>query len=505
MSFDVKILENEYWWGGGVNAGHLMPFDKNTTIRFSLTSHAGGGPDQYSSLLLSSKGRYIYSEKPFTVNINSGVISFEGEDFTLNDENDTLRGAYLSAINKYFPFSKKMPDELFFGAVQYNTWIELGTEQTSKGILKYAKNILKNGLEPGILMIDGGWQEDYGFFDFNRRKIPNPKMLIDKLHDLGFKVMLWVSPIVSSAGTQFKMLRDKGYLCVDENKNVAVRQWWSGYSAVLDLTNPDARDWFNSQLDFLVHTYGVDGFKFDAGDAYFYKDTDLTYEKGSAREHTSFFNEVGVKYSFNEFRAAYNFGGREIVSRLHDKGHSWDSNGLNTLIPHTIVQGLLGYVYCCPDMVGGGAISGDNGLGEIDEELFIRWTQANALLSMMQMSISPWRVLSKKSWEIVKKYILLHSQFGETFKKLAKQALKTSEPIVRSLCYQYPDGNFETVNDEFLLGDDILVAPVIQKGQTSRVVKFPEGKWQDEDGNIYEGGEYVVSAPLDKLPWFKRV
>ena len=53
MSFDVKILENEYWWGGGVNAGHLMPFDKNTSIRFSLTSTAGGGPDQSSSLLLS--------------------------------------------------------------------------------------------------------------------------------------------------------------------------------------------------------------------------------------------------------------------------------------------------------------------------------------------------------------------------------------------------------------------------------------------------------------------
>ena len=124
---------------------------------------------------------------------------------------------------------------------------------------------------------------------------------------------------------------------------------------------------------------------------------------------------------------------------------------------------------------------------------------------MMQLSISPWRVLSKKSWEIVKKYILLHSQFGETFKKLAKEALKTSEPIVRSLCYQYPDGKFETVNDEFLLGDDVLVAPVIQKGQTSRVVKFPEGKWQDEDGNVFERGEYTLECPIEKLLWFKKI
>ena len=70
-----------------------------------------------------------------------------------------------------------------------------------------------------------------------------------------------------------------------------------------------------------------------------------------------YFNIVGEKYKLNEFRAAYDFGGRAIVSRLHDKDHSWVVRGLNALIPNTLAQGLLGYAYCCPDMVGGGEIN----------------------------------------------------------------------------------------------------------------------------------------------------
>ncbi len=505
MKLDLKILENEYWWGGSVNAGHLMPFDKNACLNYDLVNHVGGGNDQYSPLMLSSKGRYVWSEKPFTITVQNGVLTLEGEDFELEENCENLRGAYLTAMKKHFPFNEKMPDELFFKAVQYNTWIEVGTDQTTEKILKYAKEIIDGGMKPGVMMIDGGWQEDYGTYDFHRKKIPDPKFLMDELHKLGYKVMLWVSPIVASAGTQFKMIRDKGFLVKDKDGNVAIRKWWSGYSAVLDLTNPDARAWMQNEMNNLMTLYGVDGFKFDAGDAYFYDDEDLTYEKVLAREHTTYFNEVGALYPFNEFRAGYKFGGREIVARLHDKKHTWDNVGICALVPHTIAQGLLGYAYCCPDMVGGGDLVGANGLGEIDEELFIRWTQANALLGMMQMSIAPWRVLSKETYEIVKKYILLHAQFGDKFVELGKHASKTGEPITRAIAYQFPDENLDFISDEFMLGDDILVAPVIEKGVRERVVYLPKGKWQESDGTVYEGGRHLISAPLDKLIWFKKI
>ena len=161
---------------------------------------------------------------------------------------ENLRGAYLAAMKEHFPFTGDMPDSLFWSVPQYNTWIELGTNQTAEGIKNYAKGILEHGLPAGVLMIDGGWQEDYGVYEeFHRGKVPDPEFLVDELHKLGFKVMLWVSPIIASAGTRYKFLRDKNYLVRNSNGEIAIRKWWSGYSAVLDFTNPDAVGWMEEQ------------------------------------------------------------------------------------------------------------------------------------------------------------------------------------------------------------------------------------------------------------------
>ena len=505
----IKLLENEYWWGANAGRGYKMPFSNKTDISFHMGDNPEGS-DQYSPLLLSSKGRYVWSEKPFVTTFKDGVLTVDTEyDVTLSEGHGTLRGAYLDAMKNHFPFSGKTPDKLFFTSPQYNTWMELGIEQTTEGILKYAKSIVDNGLDAGVLMIDGGWQEDYGFYTQNHRKIPDMKYLMDELHKLGFKVMVWVSPIVSSAGFGYKMLRDKGFLIRNANGEIAVRQWWSGYSAVLDLTNPEAVDWVRGEYQKLMDI-GVDGFKIDAGDQSFYRDDDRLYKPMLAREHTTAFNELGAQYPFNEYRAAYKFGGREIVARLHDKHPSWgELPGINTLIPNTIVQGLLGYAYCCPDMVGGGQIEakkGDGFIGGIDEELFIRWTQANALMSMMQLSIGPWRILSKESWEIVKKYINLHKEFGEHFWALAQSSAKTGEPIVRSMEYQFAGNGYEEIADQFVLGDDIIVAPVLNKGQRERQVHLPEGRWLSDEGKEYTGKTVITEkVPLDRLCWYKKI
>ena len=508
----IKILENEYWWGVNAGRGYKMPFDANTDISFNMGDNPEGS-DQYAPFLLSSKGRYVWSEKPFRTTFKDGTLTVETEyDVELVEDCKTLKGAYLDAMKKHFPFNGKTPDKLFFTAPQYNTWMELGTGQTTEGILKYARSIVDNGLTPGVLMIDGGWQEQYGFYFTNARKVPDLKYLTDELHKMGFKVMVWVSPIVGSAGHDYKQIRDKGYLIRNADGEIAIRKWWSGFSAVLDLTNPETVAWVHSEYKKLIEEYGVDGFKLDAGDQGFYRDDDRLYQPMLAREHTYVFNELGAPYPFNEYRAAYKFGGREIVARLHDKHHTWDNPknpGLNSLIPNTIMQGLLGYAYCCPDMVGGGQIDTKSEVGiagAIDEELFIRWTQANALMGMMQLSIGPWRILSKESWEIVKKFTMLHKEYGEHFWALAQNAAKTGEPIVRSMEYQFPGNGYETIVDQFVLGDDIIVAPVVKKGQFERDVKLPEGKWLSDEGKEYIGGTTITEkVPLDRLCFYKKI
>ncbi len=120
-----------------------------------------------------------------------------------------------------------------------------------KDIIKYANEVIDNGYKPGILIIDGGWQIRQGVWEFNHDLIPEPKKMVDRLHELGFKVMLWVSPIVPGAGWRFKELRSKGYLVKDAENKTAFRTWWSGISPVMDLSNPDCFKWYTDL--FTVH------------------------------------------------------------------------------------------------------------------------------------------------------------------------------------------------------------------------------------------------------------
>ena len=500
----IKISDGEYWWFGQVNAAHHMPLTDKSDFDGDMCS--AEACDQFTPCGISSKGRYIWSEKPFKYGAHGGFITLDDDDAVLSEGHENLRGAYLDMCQKHFKPTGTIPDLMFLRRPQYNTWIELKSEQTEGSILEYAENIVKNGLPAGIFMIDFGWQEDLGCYDFNLRKIPHPHELVKRLHELGFKVMVWVSPIISCAGTRYEELRDKGYLIMTKSTEPAIRKWWSGYSAVLDFSNPGAVEWFDGELSHLMSEYGVDGFKLDAGDIYFYDDEDVTYVPTTAREQTRFFNLLGEKYSLNEYRSVWNCGCRPIVARLQDKPHSWE-NGLELLIPHTVVQGLSGYSYCCPDMVGGGEVGSFKTEDCIDSELFIRWAQANSLMGMMQLSIAPWRIFDKDTFEIVKNAVIMHDKVGEYCVELAKKASETGEPIVRHMCYVYPDEGFEGIKDQFMLGDRFLVAPVLTKGCRERTVKLPSGaRWRSDKGEIFNGGQIITEdAPLDRLIHYERI
>lgn len=503
----IDFLNDECWWGGIVEDGANMPYTAKTEYVIETTPDEIVCPDQSAPFFVSNKGRYIWSDEPFKITFDKGTILIEGEgEIILESGFETLKAAHAFAANHHFRPTGTIPDELFFSLPQYNTWIELMYNQNEVQILEYAKSIIESGLPAGILMIDEGWSEDYGVFDFYPGRFRNPKGMIKKLHDLGFVVMLWVTPQISPDSNTFRELRQTDYLIKDKNNEIAVRKWWNGFSCVLDLTNPKAEKWFLDKLNGCMEKYGIDGFKFDAGDAYFYKDTDKTYIRQMPKKHTRVYNQFGIQYRFNELRSVWNMGGQPLVCRLQDKMHSWDDHGLNQIIPNTIAQGICGFYYGCPDMIGGGCAGSFLESRIFDEELYIRWIEASALCPMMQFSIAPWRVLSGENYEIVKKFAALHAGFGEIILDLARHASETGEPIIRHMAYEFPNEGFEDVNSQFLLGDSILVAPVLQKGSRERIVKLPKGGWVDELGNEFEGGrEITIPVPLDRLPYFKKL
>ena len=145
-------------------------------------------------------------------------------------------------------------------------------------------------------------------------------------------------------------------------------------------------------------------------------------------------------------------------------------------------------------------------LEDVDQELIVRASQCHALMPMMQFSVAPWRVLSPANLEICKTMAALHARMGEKILGLAKESANTGEPIVRHLEYMYPDKGYADISDQFLLGDSILVAPVVEKGAISRNIHFPKGVWKGDDGSKVKGPCTVsVRAPLERLPWYQRI
>ena len=106
------------------------------------------------------------------------------------------------------------------------------------------------------------------------------------------------------------------------------------------------------QLSNLQERYGVDGFKFDAGDSDYYPASAVSYGGVLPNDQTELFGMIGVNYPLNEFRAMWKMGGQPLAERLRDKYHTWED--LGKLIPHTFMESLMGYWFTCPDLIGGG-------------------------------------------------------------------------------------------------------------------------------------------------------
>jgi alpha-glucosidase (family GH31 glycosyl hydrolase) len=512
----LTLATDEFWWCGVINEGGKMPLSK--TSDYSIDMFGQNYENQIQPLLLSNKGRYVWSEEPFKFEVKNNQLIVNGTGkVDIGKAGSTLREAHQFVTKKYFAASGLLPDTLLFTRPQYNTWIELNYNHNQADILKYAHAIVDNGLPTGVFMIDDTWQEDYGIWDFHPRRFPNPKAMINELHQMGFKVMLWICPFMSADQAEYRKLKDEKAFLLNQQQgettnwqkstaNPLLLQWWNGASAVLDFTNPVAVNWFNKQLEKLTSTYGIDGFKFDAGDYRYYPTTALTKEMISPNKHSELFGHFGLKYPLNEYRASWKNAGKPIVQRLCDKAHTWED--VQKLIPDMTLSGLVGYSFCCPDMIGGGSLGtfGEEGSKDLQPDLVVRSAQIHALMPMMQFSVAPWRILKGEHLAAVKKAVITRMKFTPLIMLLAKEAAKSGEPIVKSMEYVFPNQGYTQCINQFMLGDKILVTPITEKGQTSRKVLLPKGKWKADDGKIYKGGaEIIIQVPLDRLPYFELI
>lgn len=510
----VPMLFGENWWGLCSNFGRQMPFDAKSDFKCDL--RVSNYSHQALSLLVSDKGRVLYCDAPVEATIGGGTIKFvsdRGEIILTENAGKTLAGAFRFASKTYFPPSGEEPDLLFFSAPQYNTWIELTYHQNEKGILDYAQSMLDHGLPPGVLMIDDTWQLDYGTWEFDPRRFPDPKGMVDKLHKMGFKVLLWMCPYVSMDSPSYRLLefgrspgtvkpRPKGgFVTEKDSLNAAAVRWWNGRSALVDLSHPNGRKWFKGELDALCRGFGIDAFKFDnSGIGDYCSVTPYDASLDAAGQNGKYAG-LALEYPGSECRSVFGLAGKPIVMRLHDKEHSWSA--LERLVPDMLAAGMTGYPFICPDMIGGGAWSSFLPGASFDQDLFIRSAQVHALCPMMQISASPWNRLDAEHLKAFREAVALRQRHAPGFVALAKRAARDGEPILRNLEYNYPQMGYGKVLDEFMMGTSLLVAPSTKKGQRSRRVVLPPGIWQADDGAVLQGpADIEVETPLSRVPHF---
>ncbi len=507
MKYYIKRLPDEMWWGGAVSEGVKMPFGQG---EYAFNGTVNLTDNQYNGLFVSDRGRYIYVEngcnisaspERITISEAHGVVDV-GENY------GTLKNAYRAAMKKYFMAARRPVPEDTILAPQYCTWVEMLRSVDQRQILTYARSIVDAGMPVGCLIVDDGWAVDYGDWRFRPDRFPDPAAMIRELKSLGFTVILWVCPFVNRASRDFGTLCEEGALVRDARGRIAERHWWSGISAVLDMTSPAAERWMRGQLGALT-AMGVDGFKFDAGDAQYYESDDRTYAPTSPNGQCALWAKFAAQYAYAELRACVGLAGYPIVQRLSDKSNVWDGpKGLASLIPNMLQAGLVGYSYCCPDMIGGGN-EVDFGPGsEQDEELMLRSCACAALMPMMQFSYAVWTHSSDSAVKrIVREYSRLRLRYCDYLRGLLKEHLETGDPLMRHMEYEFPGQGFAPVNDQFMLGPALLVAPVLRKGATGRTVRLPAGSaWRYvPTGKTYTGGEITVPAPLDTLPYFEKI
>ena len=526
----VDIAPGECWWGAANFFGTNMPFTARTDLKIDLRRK--NYSNQCASLLISDQGRIIWADAQSEIAIKGGKITMDADSpvsVAVVGEK-TLAGAYRHAMRRWFPPSGRAPDPRFFTSPQLNTWIELTYHQNQKDILGYAKSMVAHGIEPGVLMIDDTWQTGYGDWRFDATRFPDPKAMIGELHAMGFKVMLWMCPYVGMDTPAFRRIAwgqnpddvrgyaAKGGFLLEYNPAAPGEGeygfkdrpkacgWWNGYSAFLDFSHPNANAWFAETLDGLVRDYGVDGFKLDGADlgAYGLGDRKAFDPKATSGSLNNGYCAYALRYPFCEVRNTWRMQQMPVVVRLHDKMHEWGA--LARIVADMIGAGLLGQPFICPDMVGGGDWVAFIPGSPFEQELFIRSAQIHALSPMMQISASPWRVLDAEHQAIFTDILSLRRKFAPKIAALAEKSGKDGEPILRNLEYNYPGMGYAGVIDEFMIGDDLLVAPVMKKGARERKVVVPSGRWLADDGSEVIGPcETSVSAPLSRLPHFVLV
>uniref|UniRef100_A0A1A8RV07 Myogenesis-regulating glycosidase n=4 Tax=Nothobranchius TaxID=28779 RepID=A0A1A8RV07_9TELE len=539
-------FNGSHWYGGAEMAAQYWPirFQGEEEPRPFITSDVYANRNAFGGIL----ERYWLSSNATAIKINDSVpfhLGWSQKDRTLRFQaryqDSPFRppagqpafpelsyrvcvGLDVTSIHKYmvrryFPKPVKVLSPEVFKKPVWSTWALHKTTVTQEKLLRYASDITKHGFACSHLELDDRYTTDYGEFDFDPQKFPNATGMFAKLREDGFQVTLWTHPFINYDSINFGVAVQKGLFVREPSGELpALVRWWNGIGGILDFTNPEACKWFSSNLHSLRARYNVSSFKFDAGEtSYLPRQFSTLVPLSDPSTFTRRYSEMAIPFSSRaELRVGYQSQNISCFFRIIDRDSLWGYElGLKSIIPTVLTIGVLGYQFVLPDMIGGnaypnntaGQINGTNSLP--DRELYIRWLELSAFMPAMQFSIPPW-AYDKEVVQIAQKFTQLHEKLvAPRVLELAGEVLDTGDPIIRPLWWIANDDEAAfKIDSQFLIGDDLMVAPVLEPGKQERDIYLPAGRWMSYKGEHFDKGPmYLTDYPvdLDEVAYFTWV
>ena len=445
------------------------------------------------------------------------ILFFEGPQFPL------ILERYTGLVGR-----AKLPPYWAFAPWKSRNW-----HPNMAAVYEDIERYRQLGLPASVLVLDSPWATNYNTFEINPLQFSDPTAMVRRIHDLGFKLCLWLTPFINAetftppepelvgkipltAASNFEEALAAGYFLTTGSGDVYLSTWWKGRGGLIDFTNPAAVQWWQNRVRNAIRL-GADAFKADGGE-------------GSFVDDARFANGADPAVMRTRYPVLYNQALEALIdSDLHGDGvlfmrsgsvgnHNlpffWAGdnesnfgaeNGLPGVVLAGLNAGLSGIPLWTSDL--GGYEKGTRTPG--DDVVFVRWTEFSAFSPVMQVhsdiNLGPWDY-GQRALDIFRTYSRLHMSLFPYRYAAAQESARMGMPLMRALVFFHPlDPAARRAGDEYYFGPDFLVAPVLTAG-TQRSVHLPEGEWLDYwSGAPYSGPtDIVVNAPLDRIPLFVK-
>lgn len=479
----------------------------NITIPFYISSLGYGVLfDDYtaSKLILQNPVQYITSSR--------NPISY----YYIAGDDATIAGV----VKNYTLLTGRQELAPFWSLGYITSKYGYKTEAETRGVID---TLRREGYPVDGIVLDLYWygkETDMGRFDWNPTQWPTHKQMLADLKADGVKVITITQPYLNKIGAidNYNMAKKAGMLAKDSLGNVHDVTTWVGETGMLDTSNPATQEWMWSRYKEFAED-GVTGVWGDLGEPESHPLTMRHHNGETAAEyHNQYGNDWsqiiydGYKKDFPDIRLmSLMRGGTAGLQRFSvfpwstDVSRSW--GGLQAQIPIMLNTALSGLGYMSHD-VGGFAVDKAN---PTDDELYARWLELGLFTPTLRthstVDAEPYHYKKPGYQNLLRNIIKARYEWLPYNYTLAYENATTGAPFVRPLNYNNSDSKLSDIEDQYMWGSEVLVAPVLEKGALGRDIIFPEGKWVDMHmpQNTYMGPCTITyAAPIPVLPVFVK-